>query len=179
MSERATPVERHLAQLKAEFDRSFAEAPAAAERSDTALLRLSVRGDRLALRVADVRGLHPCRGLVPVPSTAPEALGVVGMRGSLVPVFSLARLAGYGVEPEPPLWLVLCGEDPLGLAFAHFEGHVVVPATAVREIPATQTRSPHLTQLVTLSGEATLVLSIPSVLRTLTERGAASRESQP
>jgi chemotaxis signal transduction protein len=72
-------------------------------------------------------GLATDKKIVPLPSRRPELIGVVGIRGSLLPVYSLAALLGYRTHPVSSRWLALSrGGEPVGFAFEEFEGFVGV-----------------------------------------------------
>ncbi len=117
--------------LRQAFDRSFA-APARVHTEDTVdLLTLSVAGDGYAVRLSDVSGLLVDRRVVPLPATLPEFLGLTGVKGGVVPVWSLSALLGTGAEHDLPRWMILVNGrgrgDTLALAFERFDGHLRVP----------------------------------------------------
>ena len=119
-------------ELRRAFDASFA-VPARGRVADVErLLRLHFGADGYALRLADIGGLSAARKIVPIDSAIPEVLGLAGIRGNLVPVYSLSMLLGYGTETEPPRWFVACGSsEPIAFGFASLDGYVELPTTAV------------------------------------------------
>lgn len=125
--------------LKEEFDRGFA-APLGAEEAIDDLLAVRVGGDRYAFRILDVVGLVADRRAVPVPSASAGFLGVMGLRGIVVAVWSLGALLGYGAEPTAPRWTVLVGSKTaapdFALAVEHFDGHLRVPRALFVEAAA-------------------------------------------
>ena len=122
------------ASLREEFDRSFAALPAEPVPTEE-LLAIRVGGDFYALRLGEVSELiagHPVSRLT---STTPHLLGLAGVRGGVVPVFSLASLLGAaaGLPRDTPRWLLLCAaQEPFALAFDGFDGHLRLPAAALR-----------------------------------------------
>lgn len=117
-----------VAELRRAFDESFAAPPSAGKEEAEDLLCFRIRGDGYALRVHEIAGLAPAGRVLPLPSRTPELLGVAGHRGSLVPVYSLAGLLGYGPGRETPRWLALVGDrDPLALALGDLEGFKRIP----------------------------------------------------
>lgn len=119
-------------ELALDFDGGFARAHAEpAPQVD--LLALAIGGDRFALRLAGVAGMFTDRALTKVPSRRTDLLGLTAFRGSVVPVFDLARRLGYPPAAEAR-WLVLAKATNVALAFERFEGHVRVPATAVGDV---------------------------------------------
>ncbi len=177
MSLEDTSPDARLAELRREFDQSFAAAAVARPGAELALLMLGIGDERFAVPLREVAGLAACPPIVGVPSRTPDLLGIAGIRGGLVPIFSLAMLLGQSRDPEPPGWLLLCGDEPLGLAFARFLGHSRAPAGAFRPAPAGETRSPHVAQLLTLDERPVPVLSVASLVRFLVQRH--TKESEP
>lgn len=158
--------------LRSAFDAGFAYPSRATERDAVALLALRVAGAPVAVRVLETGGLMPVRPIVPVPGRRPELLGVAGVRGALVPVYSLARLLGRA-EDDPPRWIVLAANaagDRVGLAVATFERHLLVPSGELRPAAPTGAAAAHAPELLYDDGTACPVLSVPSLLRTITGR---------
>jgi chemotaxis signal transduction protein len=158
-------------ELRDAFDAAFAR-PAEAPATDrVSLLALRVAGERVAVRVLETAGLIPARPIVPVPSRRPELLGVSGVRGAVVPIFSLARLLGRADDAAPG-WLVLAGEgaDRVGLAVATFERHLVAAAAELRPAAHAGAALAHATEALHAGGEVRPVLSVPSLLRAISKR---------
>jgi chemotaxis signal transduction protein len=123
----------------------------------------------VAVRVLETAGIMAARPIVAVPSPRRELLGVSGIRGAVVPIYSLARLLGRA-DDAAPRWIVLAaaGAERIGLAVATLERHLVVPAAQVRPAAQPGPVQGHAPEL--LSGEAggTPVLSVPSLVRAIT-----------
>ena len=152
--------------LRAEFDVAFGR-PARAPADDLVrLLAFRVGGEPVAIRVLETAGLVAARRIEPVPSRRPELLGICGVRGQIVPVFSLARLLGRAEDAEAR-WIVLAaaGAERVGLSAAVFERHLVVPASDVR--PAAHAGGADVLQA---DGEARPILGIPAIVRVITGR---------
>lgn len=132
-----------VAEMRRAFDESFAAPQRDDEQSVEHMLAVEVAGDRFAVRVADISGLTIAKGtILRVPSRAPELLGITGIRGVVVPVFSLAALLGISPAAGHPRWLVLCGgrQAPIALAIERVEGHLDIP---VRQIFACEAERAH------------------------------------
>lgn len=120
------------AQLRRDFDQSFAAKPALATQDVEALLSIQVSGDAYAIRLSEITGIIHGRKLVSVPAAAPHFVGVSGIRGGIVAVFSLASMLGRAHRPDSVRWMVLCGTDePIALGFSGFEGYLRVPKSAL------------------------------------------------
>lgn len=134
MTTAASKFESKIAEMRRLFDESFAHAlPGQVTKPET-MLAITVEGERFALRVSEISGLAVSKEkIVPVPSRAPELLGLTGIRGVVVPVFSLARLLGFDSERGQVCWLVFCGErqTPIALAFEAMERLFEVASTEI------------------------------------------------
>jgi chemotaxis signal transduction protein len=125
--------------LRQAFDHSFA-APARVHTEDSVdLLALGVAGAGYAVRLGDVSGLLVDRRIVPLPATLPEFLGLTGVKGGVVPVWSLSALLGTGADHDLPRWMILIAGrgrgDTLALAFERFDGHLRVPREQLSKRP--------------------------------------------
>jgi chemotaxis signal transduction protein len=150
-----------------EFRRSFDEGFALPQRELTSgledLLAIRVGGDPYALRVSELAGLHRSRQVVTLPAHVPDLLGLAGIRGKLVPVFSLAVLLGYETARDQGAWLALCrGDQDLALSFGDFAGHLRVTPDQIcaAEGPARA----HLRQVVRIDSTVRTLVSVPSIV---------------
>lgn len=109
-------------QLRRAFDDSFAEPVADGQAVLERFLAIGTGGGDHAVRLQEISGIYTGRKIVPVPSTVPELAGLVGLRGALVPVYSLDLLLGEAGDGEAPRWLVVAGG--VGFCFARFDGYV-------------------------------------------------------
>lgn len=159
------------AELRAAFDAAFARPAGAPARDTVALLGLRVGGEAVAVRVLETAGIMAARPIVPVPSPRAELLGVSGVRGAVVPVYSLARLLGRA-DDGAPRWIVLAaaGAERVGLAVVTFERHLVVPGAAVRPAAQAGAAGGHAPEVLHAGGEVRPVLSVPSLVRAITRR---------
>ena len=124
-------VTNRLADLRADFDRSFGEPARRHDEEYAELLAVRAGGRAYALRLSQTAGLFPDRPVTPLPGPIAALLGVAGFSGGIVPVYDLAALLGHPA-PDRPRWLVLAaGGPPLALAFHDLDGHVRVPARSI------------------------------------------------
>lgn len=165
------------AELARLFDDSFTRPVVTADR-DAAfedLLGLRVANQDYAALLSGVFGLLPAQRIVPLPGPLPELLGIVGLRGKVVPTYSLAALLGHAPAAEPPTWVLLIAADPpLGLAFDAFSGYLRVPrADLVAGAPGGGARL-HVDRAVRIQGALRGIIELPSLARIITERSAAA-----
>jgi chemotaxis signal transduction protein len=177
MSTAGSKLENKIAEMRQRFDQSFALALTEQAIKPEPMLAITVEGEPFALRVHEISGLAVSEEkIVPVPSRAPELLGLTGIRGKVVPVFSLVRLLGFDSERSEARWLVFCGDrqTPIALAFEAMERLFEVPSTAIF---ARQEASGHRYVNATVGEGKTLrgVISIPALVEYIETRGANER----
>jgi|HubBroStandDraft_2_1064218.scaffolds.fasta_scaffold298540_1 chemotaxis signal transduction protein len=127
MTAAPTAPDRLLTDLRRAFDQGFSDLLEDAPRDSEELLAIRVGRDPYALKLTDLGGLGSSRKIVPLPTRNAALLGVAGVRGTLVPVYSLAVLLGYSTNAASPRWFaVSLNPDPVALAFEEMEGFVRV-----------------------------------------------------
>jgi chemotaxis signal transduction protein len=176
----ASAVANKAAELRNAFDRARAiPLSTGAVEQVEGLLSVRVSGDPYAIRVGDISGLANDRKVIAFPSSIPELLGVAGIRGGLVSVYSLAALLGYGREADQARWLVLCGaEEPIGLAFSAFEGYLAVPLAQVYATDRRDVARAHIKHVLRSADQVCAVVSIPDILESIKRRCDSSRPSK-
>lgn len=159
--------DERLEQLRVAFDGSFAQPAMTDETALVDLLALRVGGAGYAMRVADIASLASDRKIVAVPTPIDEALGIAGIRGVVVPVYSLAVLLGHARPIASPRWLVVsAGPEPLAMAFDELDGFHRLPASAL--VPSS-TPAPHLSHTVRIAGHHLAIVELHSIARRLTQ----------
>jgi chemotaxis signal transduction protein len=158
------------AALRRAFDRSFAEPLPAGLAAFEDFLAIRIGGTAYAVRLPEIAGLHAGRKVVPIPRTAPELLGIVGLRGTVVPVFDLRVLLGCP-EGAGPRWLMLArSSQPVALAFEQFEGYLRIAAAPE---PALKT-SRHISEAVLVAGVPRPIIDMASLLEAIARRKSVS-----
>lgn len=165
--------------LRREFDASFARTPAAEAEAAEDLLALRVAGAPYAIRVREIRGVAAARKVVPLPTRLPELLGLTGMRGELIPVYSLAALLGYARDAGPPRWLAFGGGRGLvALAFDAVDGHLRVSPSDLHAAAETGPGRAHVPEIVRIGAEARPLIRVSSVLEDLSQRIGRAQPAQ-
>jgi purine-binding chemotaxis protein CheW len=149
--------------LRRSFDAGFAAPARAPEADDETFLLVAIGDDRYALRVAGLSGLHADRRVVPLPTPWPALLGLMAVRGALVPVYSLRALTGYAPTTEPPRWVLTVGRAPApGVAFDRLLEHVRVARAQVVPAPGEAARG-HVREAVGTRGGLLPVLELAAL----------------
>lgn len=121
----------NAAELRRTFDQSFALPPAPPAAVTEKLLCVRIADEPYALRASEIEKLVGGAAITAVPSDSPGLLGVAAIHGRFVATYSLAALLGYSSAPGEMHWLAVCGkEQPVALAFAHFEHQFAVPLSS-------------------------------------------------
>lgn len=126
-------MDRGASALRTEFDRGFAEAPAAPVET-VAILSVRAGATTLALRRAQLARVHVALPLVRLPTRARGLLGVVAVRGRVLPAWDLGMLAGRGAATRPR-WFAIAAGEPLALAFDELLAHLHVPIDQLSRYP--------------------------------------------
>ena len=63
--------------------------------------------------------------------SAPSLLGLVALRGSVVPVYDLRILLGHAAGPLPSWFALVRGASPLGVAFDALDALLRLPAASL------------------------------------------------
>jgi chemotaxis signal transduction protein len=169
-----TPIDTssdRLSELRRAFDMGFALPPKAEREEPENLLAIRVAGERFALRVSELAGLQPQQRIVPLPGARAGLLGLAGVRGRLVPVYSLASLLGYSSDAlDETRWLAVVGSnEPIALAFAQFDGHRQPPRSDLLSLPAAETRDDRR-EVVRLEGAAVPLVHLPSLIQRIHQK---------
>lgn len=152
-------------ELRRRFDHTFAEAPPADGPPQEDLLAVGVAGDQYAIRLHEVAGLVSDRSITWLPGSVTEMLGVVGLRGGIVPVYDLGALLRYP-RAATPRWLVIAAPSHVALAFDRFERHLRVARAAVSAASphGAGPQSPCVREVVHVDGTVRPIIHMASVL---------------
>ena len=154
------------AQMRQAFDQGFGLPPTPPSAQE-ALILLRAGETALALKCIQIQAIIRAGVIAPLPRPAPGLLGLSGVRGALIPVFSLAAALGLPTSPVRPGWLALvASETPIALAFEDLEGQVAVTRDCLTPAPADPAH-PHLRDLLCLPSTTRAVADIPGLLAAL------------
>jgi hypothetical protein len=157
--------------LRADFDRSYALAPEPRQVEGDDLLGVGLGGDPYALRVADIARLAAGSTVAPLPGGASACLGLVGLRGELLPAWDLGALLGYAPLRGQPKWLASSASVPRwAAAFERFDGYLKAPLKDLSPYAGGGQAEGLALQLCSTGGLLRPVLSFEKLLQVLRQR---------
>ena len=156
------------ATLRRHFDEAFAAPAASMTECIEDFLAIRVGSDPYALRLSEIAGLHVGVKIVPVPSPVAQLLGVVGIRGMMVPIYDLAALLGHPPEANSRWFVLARAPQPVGFAFETFEWHLQVSQASLAdgngEASGTGGTAPHMRGTVRAAGALRPIIHLASML---------------
>ena len=166
-----SPPQSSAAELGRIFDESFVREAVSSYARYERFLLIRAGEEPFAVRTLDIAELLAGRRVIRVPSRMPETLGILAVRGVVIPVFELARLLGRSASGRRQSWvMVINRESPIALAFDKFDGQVEVPQSAVYDDdrPDPQT---YVQQIVKIGAAVRAIVDVGSMVRAISKRG--------
>jgi hypothetical protein len=164
-----------VSELRRAFDANFSERHPEADLAVERFLAVRACGALFAFRLSEIAGVAVDRKLTPLPTPVPELLGLTGVRGRLVPVYSLTALLGGAAESDVARWLVLVAEGRIALATqgiaSYLSGHA-------RDLVPSSRRDDPCPETLTVAGDSYGVVGVPSLVKNIAARVAAVRPRQ-
>ena len=156
--------------LRRSFDLSFQQPLVERAQELVHLLIVRIGSARFALKVADLAGLARAQTVVPIPGSDFGLLGIAGLKGRMVAVYSLAAMIGSTeLSTEQNRWLVLCRcEKEIALAFTAVTGTMMVPRTELS--PVSPGAPPHATDAVGSGSSQLWLLNVSSIAGNLVKK---------
>jgi chemotaxis signal transduction protein len=156
------------ATLRQHFDEAFAAPTSSMTEPLEDLLAIRVGSDPYALLLSEIAGLHVHAKIVPVPSPVPQLLGIVGIRGMMVPIYDMAALLRYPLEANSRWFVLAWAPHPVGFAFETFESHLQVSQASLAgtngEDPGTGGTVQHMRGTVRAAGALRPIIHLASML---------------
>ncbi|MFN0102764.1 MAG: chemotaxis protein CheW [Bryobacteraceae bacterium] len=135
--------------------------------------------EEFAVPVGRVREIIPCQEITPVPQAAPYVLGVINLRGKVIPVMDLRlRLGMAAQERSARACIVVMQPDakrsrsPIGVVVDGVSEVLRIPAAEVEDTAALANgwmQQGYVTRIAKSRGKVKLLLEIDSVLAGRTE----------
>jgi len=169
--------ERLVASLKEAFDASFAEPPRVAQADRERFLAIRVANEAMALRIGEVAALEPRRKIVPLPGAPAGLLGIAGVRGRLVSVFSLSSLLGRTGDDADHWISVDAADESVAFVFGALEGFRTTAAADVHRAAGNGDKKEHAEEFVRIESTLRRIVSLSSCIEPF-RRGQAATTSK-
>lgn len=132
------------------------------------ILRFRLKAEFFALYLEETEEIIKPRGFTPVPRTPPWILGIVSLRGTMVPVIDLAGRLGIDAEaPATQRIIIINHEGELcGLLVDEVKNVELIDPGSVESIPAAlhESAGRFLNGLVRVGGELIALLDVEAIL---------------
>lgn len=171
MDHEQTELSDLAADMRLAFDQTFAVMPGDTSEDTERFLAVELGGDYYVLRLMEISGLFADKQVVPLPSHAPDLLGIASFRGVLVPVYDLRALLGYPAGPLPRWLAVVAAEPSVALAFDHFDGYVDLPSDAVAQEVAPDKLRQHVARTIRHDNLVRSIIDTTSIVKAISQRG--------
>jgi len=162
--------------LREAFDRSFVGVQHYDPVETEDFLAISAGGDSFMLRLGAIKGFFADKKVTPVPSRVAALRGLAGFRGTMLPVYDLAALLGYGTSREPR-WIAIAAEAPIAFAFDSFEGHFRFQKDAIAARSAAEAAG-HLREVVHNESFVRPIIDMPSIVAAIRDRSPTAGATQ-
>jgi purine-binding chemotaxis protein CheW len=115
-----------------------AETAAIVPEEEVRICLFSIGGDAYALPVGILTEIIIPQKVFPVPTTPSHVLGVINLRGNIVPIVDIRPALGLSQTEEPPKQIAVLRQGPsvLGIAVDMVSEVLSVPVSSLLEIPA-------------------------------------------
>jgi chemotaxis signal transduction protein len=175
--------------LRDAFDRTFALAPVATDDARESVLMVQAGGDPYAIRLSQIAALFADKRVTWLPGSVRELLGVVAVRGAILPVYDLGALLGYAPAASPR-WYVTAHPAfapdgasarqalQVALAFDRFEGHRRVALDDIA-VARAEPHAHHVREVVRIDKLARPLVDLSSVVAAivrLSQSAATAKE---
>jgi chemotaxis signal transduction protein len=164
--EAASQVSRRAAQLRRDFDSSFAKPPLAGGETGQDLLAIRLGTRRFAIQLSEIAGLYADKKITPVPGAAAGMLGIAGFRGLILPVYDLQVLLDRS-SSSASRWLVVAAGAPVAFSFEAFEQQLRVSPRAIKRERA-RAKSGFTREFIQTDGVLRPIIELSSVLEAVT-----------
>jgi purine-binding chemotaxis protein CheW len=136
---------------------------------DAEFVTFSAGGQSFSLDIAHVREIRRWSAVTPLPHAPQEVLGVMNLRGSVIPIFDLSARFGLGHTPEDPRNVVvvaMIGNQTVGLLVEAVSEILSVDRTRIQETPDIRSEMTRqsITGVIPMEDGMTRVIDLAAVI---------------
>lgn len=172
--------DQSVAALAREFDEAFSRMVDVEPGATQEFLAVRVGEHGVALRAHEVASILRCPRIVPLPTSDPALAGIVGVRGAIVAVYTMATLLGLDGRSGGG-WIAVCQADhSVAMCFDDLIGYKRIAGGDVHTLEAADRAQPSHTSGVARFGDSVLpVIDISRVIDAIdARRGTPSTETK-
>ena len=127
-------------------------------------------GQSFSLDIRHVREIRGQSAVTPLPHSPEEVLGVMNLRGAVIPVFDLSSCFGLGqTEPDARNVIMIAMNDTrtLGLLVQSVSEIVSIPHASIQDAPAMLggPAQSHISGLIQLAEGMSRVIDLPALIQ--------------
>lgn len=133
------------------------------------LIVLEVGGNAFCIDIRSVREIRGFTASTPLPQAPDFVLGVINLRGTVMPVLDLRARLGLGVTEASGRHVIVVvhhGDRPAGLLVDAVQETMIVPAAQLQAPPRFEADAPEVfvDAVIPLEGRILSLLNVPSLL---------------
>ena len=149
----------------------------AENRSDAEFVTFFAGGQSFSLDITHVREIRRWSTVTPLPHTPKEVLGVMNLRGSVIPIYDLSARFGLGATVENPRNVVVVAtidSQTVGLLVEAVSEILSVSRSLIQEMPDVRSDPGRasITGIIRIEESMTRVIDLAAVIRTCARQAA-------
>ena len=139
--------------------------------ADAEFVTFQAGGQSFSLDITQVREIRRWTTVTPLPHAPKEVLGVMNLRGSVIPIYDLSARFGLGVTPESPRNVVVVAmidNQTVGLLVEAVSEILSVSRDRVQDTPDIRSESTKqsITGVIPIDEGMTRVIDLAAVIQT-------------
>jgi purine-binding chemotaxis protein CheW len=139
-------------------------------RSDAEFVTFQAGGQSFSLDISHVREIRRWSAVTPLPHAPREVLGVMNLRGSVIPIYDLAARFGLGNTPENPRNVVVVAmidNQTIGLLVEAVSEILSIARSQIQDTPDIRSESTKqsITGVIPIEEGMTRVIDLAAVIQ--------------
>lgn len=149
--------------IRDEFDSSFSMPVTIEESERVNYLLIKLQDDTFAVKTRDLKRIISAKPIITLPKQAPSMLGISGIEGQGIPIFSLEHLMSYS-KLSKIQWFALCGHqvNTIGFGFSKIVANIWVNSEQIMKSHSSNQTFGTLNLLRT-HDQKILIIDFPSI----------------
>ena len=144
--------------------------PTETERSDVEFVTFFAGGQSFSIDITHVREIRRWTAVTPLPHAPKEVLGVMNLRGSVIPIYDLSARFGLGATPENPRNVVVVAmidNQTVGLLVEAVSEILSVQRSQIQDTPDVRSDSARqsITGVIPIDEGMTRVIDLAAVIQ--------------